>query len=77
MKRITKDMVVRGGWRYCHMCSGPRVKAHWTHEGRDYCDEHKPTEAQISGEHPPSAAFIDYPHDWKHDAQEIAKRRQP
>lgn len=44
MKRITKDMVERGGWRYCCMCRklGPRVKAHWQHEGREYCDEHKP-----------------------------------
>jgi hypothetical protein len=45
MKRITKDMVDRGGWRYCCVCRklGPRVKAHWQHEGREYCDEHKPS----------------------------------
>ncbi|WP_157381940.1 hypothetical protein [Burkholderia ubonensis] len=44
MKRITKEMVERGGWRYCCECrkTGPRVKAHWNHGGRDYCDEHKP-----------------------------------
>jgi predicted GIY-YIG superfamily endonuclease len=44
MKRITKEMVTRGGWRYCCVCRqlGPRVKAHWQHEGREYCDEHKP-----------------------------------
>lgn len=44
MKRITKDMVKAGGWRYCCECAarGPRVKAHWTHKGRDYCDAHKP-----------------------------------
>jgi hypothetical protein len=44
MKRITKDMVERGGWRYCCVCRklGPRVKAHWQHEGREYCDAHKP-----------------------------------
>ncbi|MBU9403773.1 hypothetical protein KTE13_28920 [Burkholderia multivorans] len=46
MKRITKDMVKAGGHRYCCECSahGPRVKAHWTHKGRDYCDVHKPAE---------------------------------
>ena len=46
MKRITKAMVEAGGWRYCCECgkSGPRVKAHWTHKGRDYCDTHKPSE---------------------------------
>jgi hypothetical protein len=45
MKRISKAMIERGGWRYCCVCKklGPRVKAHWTHEGRDYCDEHKPS----------------------------------
>jgi hypothetical protein len=45
MKRITKDMVDRGGWRYCCVCRklGPRVKAHWQHEGREYCDVHKPS----------------------------------
>lgn len=45
MKRITKEMVERGGWRYCCVCKklGPRVKAHWQHEGREYCDEHKPS----------------------------------
>jgi len=42
MKRITKDMVKAGGHRYCCECVGPRVKAHWTHKGRDYCDVHKP-----------------------------------
>ncbi|WP_185734002.1 hypothetical protein [Burkholderia cenocepacia] len=44
MKRITKDMVKAGGHRFCCECSarGPRVKAHWTHKGRDYCDMHKP-----------------------------------
>jgi hypothetical protein len=32
------------GWRYCCVCRGlgPRVKAHWQHEGREYCDQHKP-----------------------------------
>lgn len=51
MKRITKDMVNTGGWRYCCVCRqlGPRVKAHWTHEGRDYCDEHKPKETPVPG----------------------------
>ncbi|MBU9380665.1 hypothetical protein [Burkholderia gladioli] len=46
MKRITKDMVKAGGWRYCCECAarGPRVKAHWTRKGRDYCDAHKPVE---------------------------------
>ncbi|MBU9643711.1 hypothetical protein KTF36_17825 [Burkholderia gladioli] len=46
MKRITKDMVKAGGWRYCCECAGrgPRVKAHWTHKGRDYCYAHKPAE---------------------------------
>ena len=44
MNRITKDMVKRGGHRYCYECIGPRVKAHWTHKGRDYCDAHRPTE---------------------------------
>jgi hypothetical protein len=45
VKRITKDMVKAGGWRYCCVCrkQGPRVKAHWEHEGREYCDEHKPS----------------------------------
>ncbi|MBR8141201.1 hypothetical protein KDW46_02355 [Burkholderia vietnamiensis] len=49
MKRITKDMVKAGGHRYCCECSarGPRVKAHWTHKGRDYCDMHKPTETAV------------------------------
>ncbi|HGO6078331.1 hypothetical protein [Burkholderia cenocepacia] len=43
MTRITKAMVQAGGWRYCCVCRalGPRVKAHWTHGGRDYCDAHK------------------------------------
>ncbi|MBJ9593212.1 hypothetical protein [Burkholderia seminalis] len=46
MKRITKDMIRAGGHRFCCECSarGPRVKAHWTHKGRDYCDAHKPAE---------------------------------
>ncbi|MBN6728772.1 hypothetical protein [Burkholderia multivorans] len=46
MKRITKDMIRAGGHRFCCECSkrGPRVKAHWTHKGRDYCDMHKPAE---------------------------------
>jgi hypothetical protein len=45
MKRITKEMVELGGWRYCCVCRrlGPRVKAHWQHEGREYCDQHKPS----------------------------------
>jgi hypothetical protein len=49
MKRITKDMVKQGGWRYCCVCKslGPRVKAHWTHEGREYCDEHKPSPTPV------------------------------
>lgn len=44
MKRISKAMVERGGWRYCCVCRqlGPRAKAHWQHEGREYCDAHKP-----------------------------------
>lgn len=29
----------------------------------------EPTEAQIEGEHPPSAAFIDLPYDWKLDRE--------
>lgn len=41
MKRITKDMVKLGGHRYCCECVGPRIKAHWTHKGRDYCDVHR------------------------------------
>lgn len=43
MKRITKDMIERGGWRYCCVCKklGPRVKAHWTHRGQSFCNEHK------------------------------------
>lgn len=46
MKRITKAMKQVGSHRYCCECAarGPRVKAHWTHKGRDYCDAHKPTE---------------------------------
>ncbi|MCA8073186.1 hypothetical protein FOC29_28055 [Burkholderia vietnamiensis] len=46
MKRITKAMKQAGGHRYCRECAahGPRVKAHWTHKGRDYCDAHKPAE---------------------------------
>lgn len=27
----------------------------------------------IAGEHKPSAAFIDYPHDWREDAREMGK----
>ena len=27
----------------------------------------------IEGEHKPSAAFIDYPHDWRRDAREMGK----
>jgi hypothetical protein len=49
MRRITKDMVKQGGHRYCCECSGPRVKAHWTHKGRDYCDAHRPDEAPVAG----------------------------
>jgi predicted GIY-YIG superfamily endonuclease len=51
MKRISKAMVERGGWCYCCVCRqlGPRVKAHWQHEGREYCDTHKP--APRSAEH--------------------------
>jgi predicted GIY-YIG superfamily endonuclease len=50
MKRITKDMVERGGWRYCCVCRqlGPRVKAHWQHEGREYCDAHKPVSTPVT-----------------------------
>nr|WKF58799.1 hypothetical protein HUO10_003300 [Paraburkholderia busanensis] len=50
MKRITKDMVKNGGWRYCCVCRrlGPRVKAHWQHEGREYCDEHKPSPTPVA-----------------------------
>ncbi|WP_179257662.1 hypothetical protein [Burkholderia sp. AU6039] len=46
MKRITKAMKQAGGHRYCCECAahGPRVKAQWTHKGRDYCDAHKPAE---------------------------------
>ncbi|WP_179235063.1 MULTISPECIES: hypothetical protein [unclassified Burkholderia] len=46
MKRITKAMKQASGHRYCCECAahGPRVKAHWTHKGRDYCDAHKPAE---------------------------------
>lgn len=75
MKRITKDMIERGGWRYCCICrlTNPRVKAHYTHEGRDYCDEHKPRDTPMPGIHKPSAAFIDYPHDWRRDAREMGK----
>lgn len=47
MKRITKAMIEAGGWRYCCMCNGPRVKAHWTHAGREYCDVHKPEDADV------------------------------
>jgi hypothetical protein len=49
MKRITKDMVERGGWRYCCVCRqlGPRVKAHWQYEAREYCDAHKPAAKEI------------------------------
>lgn len=51
MKRITKAMVEAGGWRYCCVCSneGPRIKAHWTHKGRDYCDAHKPDVVPVAG----------------------------
>ncbi|NYH21404.1 hypothetical protein GGD40_000883 [Paraburkholderia bryophila] len=50
MKRITKEMVERGGWRYCCVCRklGPRVKAHWQHEGREYCDAHKPSPTPLT-----------------------------
>lgn len=48
MKRITKDMVHNGGHRYCCECLGPRVKAHWTHKGRDYCDVHRPNEPIVT-----------------------------
>ena len=50
MTRITKAMIERSGWRYCCVCRklGPRVKAHWTHEGRDYCDDHKPSPTPIT-----------------------------
>lgn len=50
MTRITKAMIERSGWRYCCVCRklGPRVKAHWTHDGRDYCDEHKPEPTPIT-----------------------------
>ena len=54
MKRITKDMIERGGWRYCCECKklGPRVKAHWTQGGRDYCDAHKDKPApSLNAEH--------------------------
>ncbi|WP_171983995.1 hypothetical protein [Burkholderia cenocepacia] len=49
MKRITKAMVQAGGWRYCCECAahGSRVKAHWTHKGRDYRDAHKPAETAV------------------------------
>lgn len=49
MKRITKDMVSRSGWRYCCVCRkiGPRVKAHWEHADREYCDAHKPTDEDV------------------------------
>lgn len=51
MKRITKAMIAAGGWRYCCVCKqlGPRVKAHWTHEGREYCDAHRPDVAAVPG----------------------------
>jgi hypothetical protein len=50
MQRITKAMVERGGWRYCCECrkTGPRVKAHWQHQGREYCDAHKPKPEQTT-----------------------------
>ncbi|MFP3564712.1 hypothetical protein [Paraburkholderia sp. SIMBA_030] len=50
MKRITKAMVEQGGWRYCCVCRklGPRVKAHWQHEGREYCDAHKPSPTPVT-----------------------------
>lgn len=61
MKRITKDMVERGGWRYCCFCKrlGPRVKAHWTHEGRDYCDEHKPGPTPVVAPYPNSPREVE------------------
>jgi hypothetical protein len=49
MKRITKDMVKAGGHRYCCECIGPRVKAHWTNKGRDYCDKHRQEDAPVPG----------------------------